>query len=298
MADRCALLYSAGQGMRTRFDQFYKAALSALLQPFTHLEVSREIPGHVQVADLWVQPESAHAGGLARLGMLGRMIMQGPCLIEPFSRPPSMREVHTCVLEQHALDHARFLEAERESLPEPVFPRLWIISAGRPESVLGKMTLFPMKDWPSGFWQRDDLHLIVVRDLPRTPDTLFLRLLSRGAFFTEAVRELVALHGDTREGQVIISVLIAFRREIPQDSIIIEEDMELLGNVENLYQQVMDEGRLEGRREGLIKAIEMFCAASDIELSDQRRQTLASLELARLEAHLAELVASRRWPGQ
>jgi hypothetical protein len=74
--------------------------------------------------------------------------------------------------------------------------------------------------------------------------------------------------------------------------------MELLNNVENLYQQVMDEGRLEGRREGLIKAIEMFCAASGIELSDQRQQTLASLELARLEAHLAELVASRRWPGQ
>jgi hypothetical protein len=150
-------------------------------------------------ADLWVAPVRDQVGDLLRLGVLGRMIAQGPCLIEPFSSSPGIREVRTCVLQQYALDHAQFREAKRESRPEPPFPLQGLISSGRPETVLRRMNFRPMDGWPSGFWERDDcdaLHVVVVRDLPRTPDTLYLRLLGRDRHFAQAVRELTALDGE------------------------------------------------------------------------------------------------------
>jgi hypothetical protein len=67
--------------MRTRHDQLAKAILSALLQPVAHVETGREIPGHAQVADLWIEPEPVRGRELALRGVLGRMIALGPCLL-------------------------------------------------------------------------------------------------------------------------------------------------------------------------------------------------------------------------
>ena len=136
--------------MRNKFDQLAKAILAILLRHVANVETSREIPGHVEIADLWVEPDDEHASVLARLGLLGRMIELGPCLLEPFSQAPRTRDIRSCILKQYALAHSQARDAQREELPAPVFPRLWIISSGQPKTLIDEMKLRPLEDWPTG----------------------------------------------------------------------------------------------------------------------------------------------------
>ncbi|MBI2395027.1 MAG: hypothetical protein HYV09_35985 [Deltaproteobacteria bacterium] len=57
-----------------------------------------------------------------------------------------------------------------------------------------------------------------------------------------------------------------------------------------------EQGLGEGRRAALRDTVESFCSASGIELDDERRATLASLDEAGLAALLDALFARRAWP--
>lgn len=245
--------------MRNKYDQVAKALVGTLVPPAAAVEIAREIPGQVLIADLWIEPDEAQAHELARLGALGKMIGLGPCLLEPFSKPPRVRHVRSCMLEQLSLDHHLFREATREKRPEPAFPKLWVISSGRPDTVIDEMELQAMKGWPEGFWQSQEFYafyLVVVRELPKTPDTLFLRLLGRGPTFREALRELATNPEYAWAFEPLRHVLVAYRREILQD-LEEEEDMEALREVEAIYKdwekRTKEEGRLTERREILLK---------------------------------------------
>ena len=163
-----------------------------------------------------------------------------------------------------------------------------------------------MTGWPEGFFggsQFDRFSLVVLRLLPKRPDTLLLRLLGRGVTFRDAVRELSRTPQHAWAVALLEPVLVAFRTEIAQTALE-EEDMDTLSEIDALYaqweQRVKEEGREEGREkgreEGLIKGIETLCSGFGIELSDERCKQLASWDIPRLEQVMAEIVASRHWP--
>lgn len=290
--------------MITPFDQLAKAILSTLLQAVARVETGREIPDHVLIADLWVEPTATSAAELSQLGLLGRIISCGPCLIEPFSRPPGMSDIRSCILEQYALNHARVCAAERNGDPEPRFstaldPRLRTSPIGArrhgapADGVVAQGVLAEagVRRVPSRRDPRSSQHAGYPDSASAWPRQGFAR----------AVRDLVALPEDALSSRLLIPVLIAFRREIPQDSIIEEEDMQSLQEIQAAYREwrreAKDEGKDEGRREGLVAGIEALCAVLDIELSGARQRVLATQTVEQLEALLAELKASRRWPG-
>ena len=53
-----------------------------------------------------------------------------------------------------------------------------------------------------------------------------------------------------------------------------------------------------GERVGLLKSVETLCAAFEIELSDERRAQLATLDLAQLEKMVVTISKTRSWPGE
>ena len=55
------------------------------------------------------------------------------------------------------------------------------------------------------------------------------------------------------------------------------------------------EGRDQGRKEGLLRGIELACGVLGIDLTEERRAELASLDVAGLEARMTRLQAERRW---
>lgn len=326
--------------MKNFFDQLAKAILTTVLHDVARLESNREIRGHVLVADIWVESVEEHESALRVLGILGQMVACGTCLIEPFSSAPGVNEVRSCILKQYSLDHAQRREARTKGISAPPFPRLWIISAGRPDSVIDAMDLQPMVEWPlpsrgqgpsheasvdpvpdasSGgrgvihdpillgdaiFCGRgfDRFHLVVVRQLPRTPETLILRLLSRGTTFREAVDELAELPEVAPEltqlAERVMHVLVAFANELPQDPT--EEDMQSLQDIEAAYskweRRVKAEGKAEGRAEGKRESLRMLCECFGIELTDERLEQVANSDAQQLDVLLKEISTSHKWP--
>jgi hypothetical protein len=100
------------------------------------------------------------------------------------------------------------------------------------------------------------MHLVVLRDLPESRETLLLRLLGAGTTFRRAMKELHALPPDAWEAELAIPLLLAFRVEFPQDSG--EDEMNYADELQAIYEQweqrvkreARDEGRDEGWREG------------------------------------------------
>jgi hypothetical protein len=300
--------------MRNRFDQLAKRIMKTLLRTVAQVDVGREVPGFALVADLWVEPDSAAAPELAQRGVLGRMLAMGPCLVEPFSRAPGVRDVRPCILKQYAVDNEQEREQERDGKGESPFPGLWIIAAGRPERLVDMMGLQPMAGWPAGFWESpriefDAFRLVIVPMLPETPETLFLRFLGRGGTLKQALRELAARDAADGDGawevRVLRPVLIAFRGEFAQyrddfPDEMTEDDMDALQELETIYttweRKVHDEGHEGGVKEGLVVALEALCAVLDIELTDERRKEMAGWDVARLERAVDAIKTSRRWP--
>lgn len=73
---------------RISHDQFAKLYLAELLAPLGAVEVGREVPGEVQLADVWFIPGEVASAERQILGLLSKMA-SSPCLLEPFRNSPS-----------------------------------------------------------------------------------------------------------------------------------------------------------------------------------------------------------------
>lgn len=82
---------------RISHDQFAKLYLAELLAPLGAVEVGREVPGEVQLADVWFIPGEVASAERQILGLLSQMA-SSPCLLEPFWNSPSRAEVRSCLL--------------------------------------------------------------------------------------------------------------------------------------------------------------------------------------------------------
>ena len=245
--------------MRTRYDQLSKAVLDRALGPMGHVAVQHEITGAVQAADIWFRPTPGREAARARLGLLGRMA-EMPCMFEPFHATPSTSQVLDCMHKQLSLRGMLLREAARQpgiaAWPPALVPPLWILSAGRPERIMRGLEFKPMPGWPPGFLQAAPMlrtHLVVLRELPETRESLLLRLTGRGATYRRAIHELHALPDHAWESALgIPQLLLAYRIEIPQNSG--EDDMSYTDELQAIYDEwearTLREGREQGEKAG------------------------------------------------
>jgi hypothetical protein len=262
--------------VRNRFDLISKKILRGALEPGGAVASQLEIPSaDAQAVDTWFDPDPAREASLLRAGLLGRMAT-GPTMFEPFHNTPGVDDFRACQRKQLALDHARVLEArKREEPPRPAFPRLWLMSSGRSEGVFRGYEMRPMPSFPPGFYEGAEamvVGVVVLRELPRTRDTLLLRLMGAGSVLAEAVAELARLPEDAWEREVAMPALLAARVEIPQDSSD-ESEREFLMSTQDLYEewerktrerglaQGLTQGREEGREQEVKRAITLLYEA-------------------------------------
>lgn len=277
-----------------RFDQLSKSLLRDTLAVGGQVHSEHEVPGATQTIDGWFVPDPARRPALIQRGLLGRLSRSIPALLEPFHDPPDIGEVRACIHKQLALDRHRQREAARTQEKQekrPPFPRLWILSAGRPRRVLKAYGFTPMPGWPPGCWRRskaDALSLIVIRDLPPVRDTLMLRLMGRGAVLRRALADLDRLPEDAWERQVAMHHLMQLRivvKDNPTD----DEEREYLMTTQSLYEAWVKQTRDEGHKLGeLAMARRGIRAIYEARLGPMPATLVAILDatedLARLEA--------------
>ncbi|WP_437938411.1 hypothetical protein [Sorangium sp. So ce341] len=242
--------------MRSRFDAFGKNVLRDTLARAGAADTAVEVIAASQTMDLWYVPDPARAAARAELGLLGELAAE-PCQFEPFHDTPGPSELRGCVRKHLHWHH----ELERRAGGEVPFPRLCVLSSGRPATVLDAFRFEPEPGRPGLYraapgWQVD---VVVIAELPRTRDTLLLRLLGARAVLRDAIRELAALPEDAWERSIALPSLVRLCFEThtepsargAEDA----EEEEIVMEVQQWFEQLKQSIRDEGRKEGQIQAL-------------------------------------------
>jgi len=251
----------------TRFihDQFAKQYLTELLTPYGQVETSKDITAEVRQIDLLFIPDPQPAQSLEKLGLLGRMATNY-AIFEPFRNPVSKSEIRSCIgklFDVHA-DLERQAKRNETRINETELPQLWIFTPTASVDILESFNgTLDETNWGKGIYFLSaglKTVVVVIHQLPSTPETLFLRVLGRGKVQRQAVEELEALANNSPFlGDIIelvhnlIAVLSTRQR---QEHDIDQDDQELIMKLSQMYQQQLEEIKKQERQEGLDRGIE------------------------------------------
>jgi len=238
----------------TRFphDQFAKDYLKELLAPLGEVETSRDVVGEVREIDVWFAPAPQSPGDAQGLGLLGRLTAS-PAIIEPFRNAVTKSQIRGCMSKLFDIqaDWERQAKREKTSIRETDMPWLWILSPTASVPLLdGFKATLDEDDWSRGvYFLGDSLRtaLVVIHQLPRTPDTLWLRILGRGRVQQLAVDELAALPLTNPFRSNALELLYSLRTNLEASQNLDVDDRDLIMQLSPLYLQRLEEATQQGR---------------------------------------------------
>lgn len=322
--------------LRNVHDAFAKNLLHAVFSLRGLAQTEAEVPpSNAMRLDLWFVPE--HDKPLADVpefvGILAKLtseptaseIWSGVLSVDEFFKGLVKRELWRGVLE----------ERDNRKWPRPT---LWHVCAGKPQTVLRQFGYVAagVPGWYTSLASGLLVQIVVVSELPKTRETLLLRLLGRKRVRREALTELGNLPEDAWEKQVANRWLIRVRLEVKVDQVVTPKDREFVMDINAWYKEFIEthdrevkaqvlrelepklakerrkerrEGRSEGRREGqregrregqreaeLNQLVHLFQRRVGRNLSADERQTLTACVKKFGPAHLADLVLDSSGP--
>jgi Domain of unknown function (DUF4351) len=183
----------------TRFphDEFAKGFLEALLSPLGTVQTSFKIGSEVREVDIYFQPEPSHKA-IPALGLLGQLAKTS-LIFEPFRSPVKNHQIRFCLSKLYDLHADLFRESKRNKQPEPKddqLPDLWILTPTLGEAILTGYGAKLTTEFVAGVYSVNPNYkfgIVVIHQLPKTPATLWFRLLGRDRVQSEAIAEVAAL---------------------------------------------------------------------------------------------------------
>ena len=242
-------------------DQFAKEYLQELLSPLGEVETSKDVTAEVREIDIWFQPTSFEGEYIQSLGLLGKMAAT-VAIIEPFRNPVNAEGIFSCVVKllNSRAELERRANREDQCLEERQLPRLWILTPTASEALLnsfGFRTPEESEGWGKGVYFLSEVWrvgLIAIHQLPRTPETMWLRMLGRGRVQQGAIAELTALPLDdslrANALQLLYTLQANLQANTPTNPAGDDEDQELVMAIVPLFQQHLQEAQQQGREEG------------------------------------------------
>jgi hypothetical protein len=180
----------------TRFihDQFAKDYLEELLKPYGEVQAPSRVAGEVREIDVLFSPSKKQDAKLETLGLLGKFATH-PAIFEPFRNAASKEEICDCLLKLLEVRGKLQREANRNNtiVQELAVPKLWILTPTASIKLLSGFGATQNIDWlPGVHFLAEYLRtaIIAIHQLPRTQETLWLRILGRGTVQKQAIDEL------------------------------------------------------------------------------------------------------------
>lgn len=294
----------------TRFihDQFAKDYLEELLSQFGECQAPLEIRSEIRQVDVFFAPAPQAQTAPILLGLLGRLATK-PCLFEPFRNPVTINEIRTCLLkllEVHT-DFIRRANRENTKLNDENYPKLWILTPTASATILDNTGAKTDTDnWCAGVYFLAPFlrtGLVVIHQLPKMLDTLWLRMLGRGKVQQQAIDELQALPEANQFRSNALLLLSSLRSNLEVSSDLEEQDRELimrlspllLEKLEAATQSGIEQGMQQGLRTERTAIIENLLRIRFNSLDDQLREiiepmlSLSSEEFSSLLLQLSQL---------
>ncbi|MGB3759486.1 MAG: hypothetical protein WBA07_24485 [Rivularia sp. (in: cyanobacteria)] len=251
---------------RFPYDQFSKSYLEELLQPLGTVQIAREVAGEVREIDVWFSPnESVDTVEVSRLGLLGRFAAT-PAILEPFRNAATPTEICSCLLKLLEIrgEYERNAKRDKKKITESSLPMLWILSPTASQSILeGFAAVSNEENWGNGIYflpRYLRTAIVAIHQLPKTKETLWLRILGKGRVQNSAIDELEALPEDEPLRTRALELLYSLKTTLEVSQNIDEEDRELIMRLSPLYTQKLEEatrrGQIEGEKQGQKKLVE------------------------------------------
>ncbi|MBW4510611.1 MAG: DUF4351 domain-containing protein [Scytonematopsis contorta HA4267-MV1] len=240
----------------TRFihDQFAKEYLERLLQRYGEFKSSEKVPSEVREIDVLFTPFPGKETNLQTLGLLGRCA-SSPSIFEPFRNAASEEEICNCVLKSLSVRGALQREARRNEtrISESALPKLWILTPSASKRKLSDFGAVESADWvPGVYLMAKSLRtvIVVIHQLPRIPETLWLRVLGRGKVQKQAIDELEALPLRHPYAKATLELLYALQQSLIVADNPPKDDTELIMRLAPLFQQERERAKQEGILKG------------------------------------------------
>ncbi len=285
-----ATRFPSPRAMRHRRDQLGKDLLDLLLSRWGTLRTEDPVPAaDLQRADVSFVPTAPLP---EFLGLLARLAMN-PCLFELFSGAPSREDFYGCMRKFLQWRHAMLKRVRAAEV------MCWMLCAARPTLALAALGFARDARYPAGVYTVGwSFGVVILDELPRTQDTLMLRLLGRDRTRDLALDALTTASLDPAVLDEIVGLFVDYSALSPP------EDDPMAVDLSRYYawkeQQRAEgrlEGRLEGRAEALRRAITGLCQALGVPLDPARESSLTNSDPESLQRLFDALVRERAWPS-
>lgn len=251
--------------MYFRLDQLGKNVLRDFFVLVGAVETEVEVPaGDAQRIDLWhvPNPELLNAHPEIEPGLLRSMASE-PGMVEVWSDAPDTANFHDCIRKLHQWHHTLELRAGSR-IP---FPAAWLVSAGRPDTVLRDFGFVPdVAVVSSGLYATGApgwrIHIVVIAELPRVRSTVLLRLLGSARVRRIALRDLAALPEDAWERRVALPWLVRLSFEVPADLVaaLPAEEREFIMEAQEWYEQLNARRLREAKESWQLEMMMKLCS--------------------------------------
>jgi Domain of unknown function (DUF4351) len=241
-------------------DQFSKDYLEALLQMYGVVEAPSRVKGEARQIDVFFTPSDEQKANLEALGLLGRLA-EYPAIFEPYRNPADEDEICDCILKSLEVRGALRRKANREktNLSKSEIPKLWVLTPTASAEILSDFCAKKDDGWVGGvYFMPKGLRaaIVVIHQLPKTLETLWLRILGRGNVQKKAIDELIALPADNPFKQATLESLYNLQQNLVTNQTSDNDDRELVMRLAPLYQQDREKAKQEGIKEGRVEGIE------------------------------------------
>jgi hypothetical protein len=267
-------------------EEFGKSIIEALSElRGARFEAESEVRTAPQRADLFVWPEGPAPPETPPL--FARMT-EDSCVFELVSRAPSSHELAQIVRKAMNIAHRRAkAKGSRSLLAHAV--RVWVLAAGHPRTGLAAFDARPMAGWPDGFFVLRfpiSIGVVVIPELPTTPETLWLRLMG-GSTVDRALAELKDLSDNSAEYQRLRGPSFRFWKDYGTRRAEVES-MRSKQWYEAEVERLHAEGELVGERKVLLKQLTLKFGA----VSEGTRQRLVAATAAELDTWAARVLTA------
>lgn len=273
-------------------DDFAKNFLDSLLSPYGSVQSSYKISSEVRYVDIYFQPQIDNCH-LESLGLLAQFVRES-IVIEPFRNSVTVMQINSCMSKLFDLHLTLVKEAKKQQQPEPgndKLPKLWILTPTLSDRLLesvgakldverGGEGIYVM---PSGL----KTGIVVIHQLPQTPETLWFRLLGKGRVQERAIAEVAALPTAHPLRGNVLDLLGNLRVTLEAKINIEPEERDLIMQLSPLYLEKIQAaervGEARGEAKGEARMLVRQLNRRFGDASDRFAHRIQQLDIARLE---------------
>lgn len=237
-------------------DKFAKDLFDLLLKPLGNVNLQRTIQPETKFVDIYFEPTLNSSDG-ENLGLLTQCLNQHPAIFEPFRNPVTVDDIQSCIVKVFEIQQELNRESKRlkQAASEQIKPQLWMLT---PTLAAHTLTDFgavnDLRDWVKGvylFPHHFQAGIIVVHQLPKTPETLWFRLMGKGKVQQNAIAEIAALPASHPYRGNTLDLFLSLKLELEAKQIIEPDERKLIMQLSPLLVEKIEAAEQRGRQKGL-----------------------------------------------